>query len=177
MNIAWAMTGAGHYLKESVEAVKQIIEEGNEVTLFLSAAARVVLKSYNLLQDVIQLKVKKIFDEENQKPAFHVSEYFNLHRYDLLIISPITSNSVGKMSHGIADTLVTNIFAQMIKGGGKIMCMPSDVVAGKIETIAPGGQKVKIHIDEFNSQNAKNLAKFPGVQVFETPAQILLNYE
>jgi dihydromethanopterin reductase (acceptor) len=38
--------------------------------------------------------------------------------YDLLVISPTTSNTIGKIVNGIADTLITNAVAQAGKGHG-----------------------------------------------------------
>ena len=179
MKIAWGITGAGHYLKESVEVLQELLEDGNEVDVFFSAAGKVVssmYKVYSIIQDLKEnkeYKFKKLILDGAQFPAYPVSAYFNLHKYDVLVISPITSNSVAKMSNGIADTLITNIFAQMIKGAGKILCMPTDLISGDIETTIPNGDSFTIHIDEFNSENAKSLSKFPNTQVFEKPQNIL----
>ena len=41
--IAWGITGSGHYLKESME----IVEEMNNVDLYLSKAGEEVLKWYD----------------------------------------------------------------------------------------------------------------------------------
>ena len=35
MRIAWAFTGAGHLLLESVEALEAMVEGGHEVTILL----------------------------------------------------------------------------------------------------------------------------------------------
>ncbi|MHA2019218.1 MAG: flavoprotein, partial [Promethearchaeota archaeon] len=78
-----------------------------------------------------------------------------------------------KMNVGIADTLITNIFSQMIKGSGKILLVPCDLVCGDIETEIPNGNKIIIRVDQFNCQNALNLRKFPNVSLFEHPKEIL----
>ena len=80
---------------------------------------------------------------------------------------------MAKINVGIADNLITNIFAQMIKGGGNILVLPCDIIAGEINTEIPSGDKIKIHVDEFNSSNARTVAKFPHVSVCETPAALL----
>ena len=51
--------------------------------------------------------------------------------------------------------------------------MPCDLIAGEIETEIPNGDKIKIHIDLFNSQNAKALKKFRNLHLFQTPDEIL----
>ena len=43
--IAWCITGSGHYLKESIEAMKK----NNNVDLFLSKAGEEVLKSIKII--------------------------------------------------------------------------------------------------------------------------------
>lgn len=55
MRIAWAFTGAGHLLLESVEVLEAIVEEGHEVTILLSGAAEEVLKMYGLFGRVRSL--------------------------------------------------------------------------------------------------------------------------
>ena len=45
MRIGWAFTGAGHLLRESVEAMEEVAKY-NDVTVFLSQASEEVLKMY-----------------------------------------------------------------------------------------------------------------------------------
>jgi dihydromethanopterin reductase (acceptor) len=179
MKLAWGFTGAGHFLNESVDILEQLIMQGNKVDIFISDAAEKVMEMYGVLNRVQQLQktaiplTSTIFFERQQRPAYPISARFNLKHYKLLILSPLSANSVAKINVGIADTLITNDFAQMIKGGGEVFVVPSDIIAGEIETTTPQGGKIKIHIDEFNAQNARALAKFPGVQVFQSPAELL----
>ena len=56
----------------------------------------------------------------------------------------------------------------MIKGNGPIYVYPCDLIPGKILTEVPGGKRVEITIDNFNSQNARSLRKFPTVEIFES---------
>ncbi len=58
-------------------------------------------------------------------------------RYDLLVVSPATANTIAKIVHGIADTLVTNAVAQAGKGKVKTIIMPVDLEEGEIETVLP----------------------------------------
>jgi len=178
MKIAWGITGAGHYLRQSVELIEAICKKPIQMDLFLSAAGESLLKMYGLLSRLEELqrnepkKIGNIFKDNNQAPGFPICGKFNLHHYDLLVLSPLSANSVAKINVGIADNLITNIFAQMIKGGGKILVLPCDIIAGEITTEIPSGEKIKIHVDEFNSSNARTVAKFPHVSVFETPSAL-----
>ena len=51
MRIGWAITGAGHLLNESVDALEELAEN-NEITVFLSNASEEVLKMYGLYERV-----------------------------------------------------------------------------------------------------------------------------
>ncbi|MHA1775784.1 MAG: hypothetical protein DRO88_05050 [Promethearchaeia archaeon] len=178
IKFAWGITGSGHLLKESLECFEKMVENGRRVDLFISSPAETVLKMYNLynrLKEFIknnQDQIKHIYREDEQPPAFPICAKFNLHTYDLLILSPLTANSVAKMNVGIADSLITNIFSQMIKGNGQIYVVPCDLIPGIIKTTAPNGEIVEIRIDNFNSQNARCLRKFPTVSVFDHPSKL-----
>lgn len=179
MKIAWGITGAGHQLTESIKIIEELVQNGKIIDLFLSEAAEIVINMYHLKSrlDKIQKEnpnqVKKIYYGRTQKPGFPICAKFNLGYYDFLVISPVSSNSVAKMQYGIADSLITNIFSQMIKGRGKILLVPTDIIQGKIQTEIPQGGTIEITIDEFNSKNANSLAKFPNVQVFSNPQDIM----
>ncbi len=179
MKIAWGITGAGHKLKESLQVIKQLIDQGHKVDLFISQAAEIVGKMYSIFpildetQQEYPLQMMKIYYGRTQRPGYPICARFNLGHYDKLIISPVTSNSVAKMIVGIADSLITNIFAQMIKGNGQIYLVPTDLIPGNIQTEIPEGRIITIRIDELSSKNAQTLTKFPNVQVFSDPKEIL----
>ena len=54
-----------------------------------------------------------------------------------MIVSPATANTVSKIVHGIADTLVTNAVAQAGKGAVKTLMVPVDIHPGPIDTVLP----------------------------------------
>ncbi len=179
MRIAWGITGAGHKLKESVQVIKQLIDQGHKVDLFISQAAEIVGNMYEIfpifkkIQQEFPSQMKSIYYGRTQQPGYPICARFNLGHYDNLIVSPVTSNSVAKMIVGIADSLITNIFAQMIKGNGQIYLVPTDLIPGTIQTEIPEGRTITIRIDELSSKNAQALTKFPNVQVFSDPKDLL----
>jgi len=142
MKIAWGITGAGHFLRESFDVLKELKQKNNElkVTTFLSRAAEEVVRMYGLEYELRAISngeyLEEIFPESGQGASVPKSGRFLLHKYDCLIISPVTSNSVAKIAHGIADTLVTNIVAQAVKGSVPVYIVPVDI-AGKIESRMP----------------------------------------
>ncbi len=139
MRIAFAFTGAGHLLNESVQIAEKLAKE-NEVTILLSGAAEEVLKMYGLYDRVVKLtggKYRELATDSNQKFSYPITGRLSLGKYDLLIVSPATANTVSKIVCGIADTLVTNAVAQAGKGAVKTYMIPVDIHPGPVDTVLP----------------------------------------
>jgi len=142
MKIAWGITGAGHFLRESFDVLKELKQKNNElkVTTFLSRAAEEVVRMYGLEDELQTISngeyLEELFPESKQGASVPKSGRFLLHKYDCLIITPATSNSVAKIAHGIADTLVTNIVSQAVKGSVPVYIVPVDI-EGTIESQMP----------------------------------------
>ncbi len=139
MRIGFAFTGAGHLLRESVHLAEKLAKD-NEVTIFLSGAAEEVLKMYGLYERVERLtggKYRELATDSNQKFSYPITGRLSLGKYDLLIVSPATANTVSKIVYGIADTLVTNAVAQAGKGAVPVYMVPVDIHPGPIDTVLP----------------------------------------
>jgi len=139
MKIAFGITGAGHLLSDSVELVEQLMVK-HDVTVLLSAAGEEVLKMYGLYERIETITggyYNELIQEKNQKFSYPITGRFSLGKYDLLIVSPATSNTIGKIVGGIADSLVTNAVAQSGKGGVKTCVIPVDLKSGDVETVLP----------------------------------------
>ena len=139
MRIGFAFTGAGHLLRESVQVAEKLAKD-HEVTIFLSGAAEEVLKMYSLYERVERLtggKYRELATDSNQKFSYPITGRLSLGKYDLLIVSPATANTVSKIVYGIADTLVTNAVAQSGKGAVPVYMVPVDIHPGPIDTVLP----------------------------------------
>ncbi len=139
MRIGFAFTGAGHLLRESVQVAEKLASE-HKVTIFLSGAAEEVLKMYGLYERVVKLtggKYRELATDSNQKFSYPITGRFSLGKYDLLIVSPTTANTVSKIVYGIADTLVTNVVAQAGKGAVPVYMVPVDIHPGPVDTVLP----------------------------------------
>ncbi|MDR3062989.1 MAG: dihydromethanopterin reductase (acceptor) [Methanobrevibacter sp.] len=146
MRIGWAITGAGHFLKESVEILIELAKK-YEVTVFLSNAGEEVLKMYGLFESMSKITggyYRELALDSEQNFSYPITGRLSLGKYDLLIVSPTTSNTVGKIVHGIADSLVTNCVAQAGKGGVKTLIVPVDLRPGDVETVLPS----KLELDK-----------------------------
>lgn len=139
MKIAWGITGAGHLLEESVNILYELSKD-HEVTVLLSGAGEEVLKMYGLFNKVKSITggyYRELVREDDQRFSFPMTGRFSLGKYDMLVVSPTTSNTIGKLVNGIADTLITNAVAQAGKGGVKTCIIPVDLESGDVETVLP----------------------------------------
>lgn len=139
MRIGWAFTGAGHLLSQSVEVMEELAKY-HDITVFLSNAGEEVLKMYGLYERVTVItggRYKELATDSDQRFSFPISGRLSLGKYDLLIVSPATANTVAKIVYGISDTLVTNAVAQAGKGKVKTFVVPVDTEEGDIDTVLP----------------------------------------
>lgn len=139
MNIAWGITGAGHLLKESYEVFKTLAQK-HQITTFVSRAGEEVLRMYGLHDKLAEISsgeyLEEIFLESEAGKSFPKTGRFLLGRYNALIVSPATSNTVAKIVHGIADSLIVNVVAQANKSETPIYIVPVDI-SGEIKSPLP----------------------------------------
>ena len=72
---------------------------------------------------------KKVFPNRQRRRTYE--------KYDLIVISPTTANTVAKIVNGIADNLITNVVAQSGKGQIPLIIVPVDQESGLITTTLP----------------------------------------
>jgi len=102
---AWALTGSGHFLEESLALAASL----PDVDLFLSRAAEEVLAIYDISLDALKARFRVFRDKSAS--ATPVGMLYG-HRYHTVVVAPASSNTVAKCAAGISDTLPTNVFAQ-----------------------------------------------------------------
>lgn len=139
MQLAWAVTGAGHFLQDSYDVFKELTLR-HHITTLISSAGEEVLQMYGLHNKLVKISggdyLEEIFRESEQGRSFPKAGRFLLGRYDALIVAPATSNTVAKIAYGIADTLPTNAVAQAVKGGVPVYIVPVDI-AGDVVSEMP----------------------------------------
>lgn len=140
MKIMWAITGAGHLLKESINVLEQLSQD-NQITIVTTNAATEVLKLYGYNKNINKIleknKNNQLITEKQQQYSYPLSGKLTHKKYDIIIISPTTANTTAKIVHAIADTLVTNIAAQSAKGQIPLIVVPTDQKEGLITTTIP----------------------------------------
>lgn len=141
MKILWAITGAGHFLAESLNILEKLALDDNIITITTTKAADEVIQLYGFsekIENIVSLNYEnKHIKDEDQEFSYPLSGKLTHQKYDVIIIAPLTANSTAKIVHGIADTLITNIAAQSGKGQIPLIVLPVDQTPGVITTIIP----------------------------------------
>ncbi|MDO9045103.1 MAG: archaeoflavoprotein AfpA, partial [Methanobacteriaceae archaeon] len=95
-----------------------------------------------------------------------------LGKFDFMLISPATSNTVAKISLRIADTLLTNAAIMGQKAGVPLYIMPSDFKEGTVITKLPNGKDLELTITKEDVEHVEKLASMHNTHVFEHPEYI-----
>ncbi len=169
--IAWGITGSGDQIVETYQVMKDIKERTDlEFMVFLSKEGETVMKWYRIWDD-IQRDFPNIKTGVGPNSPF-IAGPLQVGHYDALIISPATANSVAKIVHGIADTLVTNVVAQTAKGDTPIYILAVDQKRGTVDTYAPSGKKMTLKMREVDVSNSEKLAQMENITLVEKPEDI-----
>ena len=130
--VLWAITGAGYKIRSVFETMLKLKSELNiKITIVLSRAGYEVSRLYGVLGKLKLLSsgeyYEEIFVENPIKPISRLPGRVMLGKYELLIMAPTTANTIAKIVNGIADTLVTQVYAMAEKSKTKVIIMPSDL--------------------------------------------------
>lgn len=158
--LAWAITGSGHYIEECLEFMLTL---GN-VDLYLSQAGEEVLKMYGINLGDIKNKLPVYRDKAASAPPVGL---FYKGYYHTLVMAPTTSNTIAKCVLGIADSLVTNLYAQAGKCRVESIVYPCDI-APEMETTAPGKKRVMVYPRPIDLEATAKIREFPYTQVVDS---------
>lgn len=160
---AWAVTGSGHYLEESIALARRL----PQVDLFLSAAAEEVLPQYGLPLEVLKRDFRVFRDKSAS--SVPVGQLY-ADTYHTVVVAPATSNTVAKCAYGFSDTLPTNMFAQAGKLG-----IPGIVFACDTEPVVVTKSPhdwVTLHPRRIELDNVERLRGIDYCQVVCSPAEL-----
>jgi dihydromethanopterin reductase (acceptor) len=159
--IAWGITGAGHFLAASLECLVGLAQ----VDVFLSKAGKEVLYYYGWYERLTAANHALIPDAGAS--SLPVTGLYT-GQYDLVVIAPATANTIAKMACGIADNLITNLFAHAGKCRIPAIILPCDA-APQIQSITPEGSRVAVYTREIDRKNIACLADWDLVTLADSP--------
>ncbi len=171
--IAWGITGSGDRIVETVQLMIELqkqYEETVDVRVFVSRAGEQVIKYYKLFND-LEKNFDKVWVEINANSPFLAGQ-LQVKRYEFLLLAPTTSNTVAKISLGLADSLLSNAAIMAQKAFVPTYIMPCDYREGIISTILPDGSEMKLRIRKEDAENVQKLRRMEDVFVIETPQEI-----
>jgi archaeoflavoprotein AfpA len=171
--VAWGITGSGDRIVETVEIMIGLQKQYDDVVdirVFVSKAGEQVIKYYKLFND-LEKNFDKVWVEINSNSPFLAGQ-LQVKRYEFLIIAPTTSNTVAKISLGLADSLLANAAIMSQKAFIPTYIMPCDYKPGTLTTRLPDGSEMRLRIRKEDADNVQKLRMMEDVYVIETPQEI-----
>jgi dihydromethanopterin reductase (acceptor) len=163
--LAWAITGSGHYIKECLDFLLTL----DHVDLYISQAGEEVLRMYGY--DVKDIRDKMPVYRDKAASAPPVGLFYKGY-YHTFVMAPATSNTVAKCVLGIADSLVTNLYAQAGKCKVPSIVFPCDT-APEMETTAPGGM-VMVYPRKIDLEGTEKLRTFEYTTVVDSVEDLIV---
>ncbi|MFX1287145.1 MAG: flavoprotein [Promethearchaeota archaeon] len=162
--LMWGMTGTGYVLQESIDLMRDLQENYDiNLTVILSKEGAAVVKWYKKWLALTEV-VEKVKVEKTPNIPFYAGP-LQLGKFDFFLCCPTSANTVAKIVHGIADTLITNCVAQAIKGGQNVYIFPSDQDTEPIVTSRPDGSPLVLKIRDIELENIRKLRSMEGIEV------------
>ena len=165
--LAWAITGSGHYIEECLNFVLTL----ENVDLYLSQAAEEVIKMYGFNLTEIREKMPVYRDKAASSPPVGL---FYSGYYHTFVMAPATSNTVAKCVLGIADSLVSNLFAQAGKCRVPSIVYPCDI-APEMETTAPKGKMVMVYPRQIDLEATDKLATIEYTHIVKSVDELIVS--
>ena len=176
--IAWGITGSGDRIVETVDAMIELQKQYDDVVdvrVFVSKAGEQVIKYYKLF-NILEKHFDKVWVEINSNSPFLAGQ-LQVKRYVFMLLAPATSNTVAKISLGLADSLLSNAAIMSQKAFIPTYIMPCDYKPGIITTILPDGSEMKLRIRKEDAEHVQRLRQMDDLFVIETPQEIATVFE
>jgi archaeoflavoprotein AfpA len=171
--VAWGITGSGDRITEIAETmnkIRKLYDEEVEIRVYLSKAGEQVIKYYKLA-NYLENNFDKIWVEINSNLPFLAGQ-LQLGKFEFLLIAPATSNTVAKISLGIADSLLSNATIMALKAFCPVYIMPSDLKEGILTTKLPGGRDLKLRMRTEDVEHVKKITKMEDIFILKKPEDI-----
>lgn len=164
LKIAWGITGSGDYMRETLDLMKVLSQKYDvRIDVFLSREGEIVLKFYKYMKEVKE-SFERVYPAQGPNIPF-LSGKLQMGKYKFFMICPATANTVAKLAHGIADSLITNSAAQAMKVDVPVYIFPVDQKPGEVITKLPDGSDLTLRMRDVDIKNVEILREMRGITV------------
>lgn len=136
MNIGYCLTGSFCTFKKSIDAIKELVKAGYNVTPIMSENAYNTDTRFGLAKD-IQNELISITGNSIIHSIVSAEPIGPKKMFDALIVAPCTSNTLAKLTLGITDTTVTMAVKSHIRNSRPVIIGVStnDALGGSAKNI------------------------------------------
>ncbi len=172
-------------LKETVEMLSKLKKDNPEIkaTTYLSNAGKEVVEYYSLQDELKKISpgqsYEEIIEESRQGSSYFITGRLFKGNYDIVLVSPMTANTVAKVAYGIADSLVSCAVAMACKSKTKVVVLPTDTQK-EYNTEIPSTSREKddlwkmtAYSRKIDLENIEKLRKMEDIIVIEHPDEFL----
>ena len=169
--IVWGITGSGYLLKESIDLMKELLDNYEiKLTVLLSQEGVVVMKWYKQWMYLNEVVANVRVEKTPNNPW--IAGPLQIGSFDLFLICPASANTVAKIAYGFADNLLSNCVAQGVKGGMEAHILPSDQFEHPIETHRPDGSPLTLKIRDIEKENIEKIRRLEGIRLLKEFSEI-----
>lgn len=136
ITFGYALCGSFCTLRQSIDEMRRIAQEGYHILPILSQNACSTDTRFGRASDFIW-EIEDICSEKILHTIVDTEPIGPKHLVDLLIISPCTGNTLGKLANGITDTSVTMAAKSALRIGLPVLLAPAtnDAMAASAQNI------------------------------------------
>ncbi len=165
--IVWCLTGGGDFFDENYKVFTKLLSDGQPILAIFSNAGATVQNRYGFFwklsklgskdthtlflfesEECLQDNIKFLMEKANisysvfpHDSAFSLGIWLANQKIKCIVASPLTANSVAKLTRGIADILIVNILSAGKKANQLIGVFPTDRGLDVIMSKLPVRQK------------------------------------
>ncbi|MHA1847559.1 MAG: flavoprotein [Promethearchaeota archaeon] len=165
--ILWGITSSGDELLNTINLMLDLKSWGIfDIEVMTSREALFVLKYYNCW-NFLKDNFSTIYLEKGPNAPF-LGGPIQRRRYKFLIIMPVTGNTMAKIAHGIADSLISNCVALALKARVKVYLFPTDQEGVGEETVLADGSTLKLYPRDIDLENVAKVSRMRDITIFRS---------
>jgi flavoprotein len=166
-SILWGITSSGSFLPKIITLMEQVQSWDRwTVDVVMSREAPFVMKYYKLW-DRLRGSFPRLRQEQGPNIPF-LGGPLQRHVYEFMLVAPVTGNTMAKIAHGIADSLVSNCVAMALKAAVPVLLFPTDQAGVGEEAHLRDGTTLQLFPRQVDLENVEEVRAMDHVTVFSS---------